>query len=279
MSISVQNVSKSYGAKQALDGVSFEVAPGEVFGLLGANGSGKTTLNRCIATLLRPDTGRIVVDGQDAVEAPDAVRQRIGYLAEFPTFYPSLSADEFLRFLGGLQGLSEATATERIDRWITLFELEEARRLPLGGFSQGMKRKIALAGALIGDPSVVLLDEPTNGLDPPSVYLFRQVINSLREQGRTVLLSSHVLPLVEQACDRVAILAGGTLKVVGTMTELREDAGMPDADLEQLFLHYSGLDEAMLERLAVSTRPSVPDAEDLAGSTWVPEQVLDGFGA
>ncbi len=250
MSISVQGVSKCYGTKRALDGVNFEVAPGEVFGLLGANGSGKTTLNRCIATLLRPDEGRIAVDGHDAETQPDAVRSSIGYLAEFPTFYPSLSAEEFLRFLGGLRGVPEATVSERIDRWIRLFELEEARKLPLGGFSQGMKRKIALAGALLGDPRVVLLDEPTNGLDPPSVYLFRQVIGSLKEQGRTVLLSSHVLPLVQQACDRVAVLAGGTLRVVGTLEELRAEADMPGADLEQLFLHYSGLDRAMLERLA-----------------------------
>ncbi len=250
MSISVQGIVKSYGTKRALDGVSFEVGQGEVFGLLGANGSGNTTLNRCIATLLRPDEGRVLVGGHDGVEAPDAVRGAIGYLAEFPTFYPGFSAEEFLRFLAGLRGVSDADAGERIDRWLGLFEMEDARKLPMGGFSQGMKRKIALAGALIGDPSVVLLDEPTNGLDPPSVYLFRQVIASLKDQGRTVLLSSHVLPLVEQACDRVAILATGTLRAVGTIEELRVEAGMPDADLEQLFLHFSGLDRAMLERLA-----------------------------
>lgn len=250
MTISVRDVTKSYGSKRALDGVSFEVGEGEVLGLLGANGSGKTTLNRCIATLLRPDTGQILVAGHDAAEAPDAVRAQLGYLAEFPTFYPSLSAEEFLRFLGGLRGVSDSDVSERIDRWIGLFELEEARRLPLGGFSQGMKRKVALAGALIGEPRIVLLDEPTNGLDPPSVYLFRQVIKSLKDQGCTVLLSSHVLPLVEQACDRVAILASGTLRGFGTIEELRATAGMPGADLEQLFLHFSGLNHEMLERLA-----------------------------
>jgi sodium transport system ATP-binding protein len=250
VTISVERISKSYGSKQALNDVSFEVAQGEVLGLLGANGSGKTTLNRCVATLLRPDAGRIVVAGHDAATAPDAVRKELGYLAEFPTFYPTLSAEEFLRFLGGLRGVSDAVLAERIDRWIGLFELQEARALPMGGFSQGMKRKIALAGALIGDPRVVLLDEPTNGLDPPSVYLFRQVIRSLKEQGHTVLLSSHVLPLVAQSCDRVAILAGGTLRALGTIEELRAEASMPGADLEELFLHFSGLNREMLERLA-----------------------------
>jgi len=250
VTISVRNVSKSYGRKLALDDVSFEVGEGEVLGLLGANGSGKTTLNRCIATLLRPNTGQILVAGHDTESTPDAVRSHLGYLAEFPTFYPSLSAEEFLRFLGGLRGVSDSKVTERINRWIGLFELEDARHLPLGGFSQGMKRKVALAGALIGEPRVVLLDEPTNGLDPPSVYLFRQVIKSLKDQGCTVLLSSHVLPLVEQACDRVAILASGTLRGLGTIEELRATAEMHDADLEQLFLHFSGLNREMLERLA-----------------------------
>ncbi len=248
--IDVIDVGKSYGSKRALQGVSFSVHGGEVLGLLGANGSGKTTLNRCIATLLRPDEGRIVVAGSDVATDPDGVRAAIGYLAEFPTLYPSLSAEEFLLFLAGLRGVPGAIAEERIGRWLALFELQDARRLALGGFSQGMKRKIALAGALIAEPKVVLLDEPTNGLDPPSVYLFRQVIDKLRRDGCTVLLSSHVLPLVQQACDRVAILAEGRLQAVGTIEELAIRAERPGADLEELFLHYSGLDRAMLERLA-----------------------------
>ena len=248
--IEVVDVGKSYGSKRALGGVSFTVAPGEVLGLLGANGSGKTTLNRCIATLLRPDEGTIRVAGHDVRDEPDAVRANIGYLAEFPTLYPSLSAEEFLHFLAGLRGVSRAVADERIGRWLGLFELEDARRLALGGFSQGMKRKIALAGALIAEPKVVLLDEPTNGLDPPSVFLFRQVISKLRSDGCTVLLSSHVLPLVAQSCDRVAILANGELQAVGTIEDLGVQADRPGADLEALFLHHSGLDRAMLERLA-----------------------------
>jgi ABC-2 type transport system ATP-binding protein len=248
--IEVLGVGKSYGSKRALSDVSFSVQPGEVLGLLGANGSGKTTLNRCIATLLRPDEGSILVAGHDVSENPDGVRAAVGYLAEFPTLYPSLSAEEFLLFLAGLRGVPGPVAEDRISRWLALFELEEARRLALGGFSQGMKRKIALAGALIAEPKVVLLDEPTNGLDPPSVFLFRQVIDKLRRDGCTVLLSSHVLPLVQQACDRVAILAEGGLKAVGTIEQLATQAERPDADLEELFLHYSGLDRAMLERLA-----------------------------
>jgi len=112
-----------------------------------------------------------------------------------------------------------------------------------------MARKVALAAALLGDPKVVLLDEPTNGLDPPSVYLFRQVIASLKDEGRAVLLSSHVLPLVEQACDRIAVLAGGRIVAMGSMDELRQQAERPGADLEELFLHFSGLESDMLQRL------------------------------
>lgn len=247
--IRVDAVRKSYGQVLALDGVSLEVKSGEVFGLLGANGSGKTTLNRCIATLLRPDAGTIEVGGHDLAEAPDAARAALGYLAEHPVLYPSLSGEEFLAFVGGLRGVPPDEAKRRADRWLGLFELTEAARQPVGGYSQGMARKVALAAALIGEPQVVLLDEPTNGLDPPSVYLFRQVIERLKEEGRTVLLSSHVLPLAERACDRIGILAAGKLVALGTLADLRDAAGRPEADLEELFLHFAGLDRAMLERL------------------------------
>lgn len=248
--IDVQGVRKSYGATLALDDVSLQVHAGEVFGLLGANGSGKSTLNRCIATLLRPDAGSIRVCGADPTQDPDSVRASLGYLAEFPTLYPALTGEEFLHFAAGLRGLDDATASERIERWLGLFELQSASRRPLGGFSQGMRRKIALAAALLGDPKAVLLDEPTNGLDPPSVYLFRRVIEDLRNQGRAVLLSSHVLPLVERTCDRIGVLAGGRVVAAGTLDELRAHADRPGADLEELFLHFSGLDRIMLERLA-----------------------------
>ena len=248
--IRVESVAKSYGKVQALADVSFEVARGEVFGLLGANGSGKSTLNRCLATLLRPDAGQLTVAGLDVAREPDAVRARLGYLPEHPVVHPALSAEEFLRFIGGLRGLGSGEVGTRIDRWLVLFELEPARHQAIGGYSQGMLRKVALAAALLDEPEVVLLDEPTNGLDPPSVWLFRQVVANLKEQGRTVLLSSHVLPLVQQACDRVGILAEGRVRAVGTLDELRAEAGRPEADLEELFLHFSGLDRAMLERLA-----------------------------
>lgn len=250
--IVVEGVQKSYGTTHALRGISLSVQPGEVFGLLGANGAGKTTLNRCIATLIQPNAGRIEVAGCDTKDDPDGVRAALGYLAEFPQMYPALSADEFLRFAGGLRGVAGEVLSERIDRWVELFELTEARGRALKGFSQGMLRKTALAAALIGEPQVVLLDEPTNGLDPPSVYLFRRVVEGLRDQGKTVLLSSHVLPFVAQVCDRIGIVAEGTLKAVGTLPELRTQAGLPDADLEALFLHFSGLSQDLLDRLAVA---------------------------
>ncbi len=248
--IRVEGVRKAYGDVVALDGVSLEVRPGEVFGLLGANGSGKTTLNRCLATLIRPDAGTIEVAGCDVAKDPQGVRRALGYLAERPTTVPTLSGREFLAFVGGLRGLPAPVVRERSERWLDLFELADAADQRVRGYSQGMTRKIALAAALIGDPSVVLLDEPTNGLDPPSVWLFRQVIARLREEGRTVLLSSHVLPVVQQACDRVGVLADGKVAAAGRIAELRERAGKPDADLEELFLHFTGLDRPMLERLA-----------------------------
>lgn len=248
--IRVRGVRKAYGPVQALDGVSLEVGRGEVLGLLGANGSGKTTLNRCIATLIQPDEGLIEVGGHSSEHEPDAVRARLGYLAEYPVIYPALSAREFLSFVGGLRGLSAAEAREQGERWLSLFELSEAADKPLGGYSQGMGRKTALAATLLGEPEAVLLDEPTNGLDPPSVFLFRKVIERLREEQRAVLLSSHVLPFVEQACDRIAVLVDGAVVATGTLEELREQADRPGANLEELFLRFSGLDTLMLQRLA-----------------------------
>ena len=248
--IRVTNVQKSYGDVHALRGVSLEVAEGEVLGLLGANGSGKTTLNRCIATLMQPDQGQIEVGGADAATAPDDVRRQLGYLAEYPVVYPALSAREFLSFVGGLRGLTPSESNQRAQRWLSLFELEEGADKPLAGFSQGMGRKVALSAALISEPKNILLDEPTNGLDPPSVFLFRKVIEQLREEGRTVLLSSHVLPFVERACDRIALLVEGQIVASGTLEDLRESADRPGADLEELFMHFSGLDHEMLQRLA-----------------------------
>ncbi|MEE2830394.1 MAG: ABC transporter ATP-binding protein [Myxococcota bacterium] len=259
--IRVTDLKKSYGPVQALGGVSLHIAPGEVLGLLGANGSGKTTLNRCIATLIQADEGQIEVGGHCSRTAPNEVRQRLGYLAEYPILYPSLSAEEFLAFVGGLRDLSVEEAREQADRWLALFELTEAAKKPMRGYSQGMGRKVALAAALLGEPQAVLLDEPTNGLDPPSVYLFRKVIERLREQNRAVLLSSHVLPLVQQACDRIAVLVEGRIVARGTLDELRAAADRPGADLEALFLHFSGLDREMLQRLAdagLSEGPGVP---------------------
>ncbi|HCP44721.1 MAG TPA: 3-dehydroquinate dehydratase [Deltaproteobacteria bacterium] len=253
--IRIEGVCKSYGTVEALKDVHLEVSPGEVYGLLGANGSGKTTLNRCIATLIQPDAGCIEVAGHSVTESPEDVRRSLGYLSEFPVLYPGLSADEFLAFVGGIRALSDEAIKTQRDRWIALFELEEFRRAPLRSFSQGMARKVALAASLLGDPQVVLLDEPTNGLDPPSVYLFRQVIAQLKAEGKAVLLSSHVLPLVEQSCDRIGILADGKVAVTGDLRHLQTTAGKPQADLEELFLHFSGLDRVMLERLAVAGLP------------------------
>ncbi len=248
--IKVSQLSKSYGRVRALDDVSIEVQAGEVLGLLGANGSGKTTLNRCLTTLLQPDSGTIVIDDVDVIANPETARGSIGYLAEFPVLYPSLTAWEFLSFAAGLRGIPREQADQRIERWLQLFELDQAKTRRLSGFSQGMKRKVALAAALIDEPKAVLLDEPTNGLDPPSVYLFRQVISDLRSRGRAVLLSSHVLPLVQQSCDRVGILAGGRIVAAGSIEQLRVAADRPQADLEDLFMHFAGLNQEMIERLA-----------------------------
>ena len=222
-------------AKMALRGISLSVHRGEVFGFLGPNGAGKTTTMQVLLGFTPPTSGTARLFGVD-VRKPIA-RQRIGYLPELTYYYKFLTAEELLRFYACLFGLPRAEADRRIDGLLRLVELEGVRKKAIRHFSKGMQQRIGLAQALINDPEVLLLDEPTSGLDPLGRMKVRQIIQRLKQEGKTVFFSSHELGEVETVCDHVAILMDGMMKAQGTVGELTADHGQ---SLEQAFLKIIG---------------------------------------
>jgi ABC-2 type transport system ATP-binding protein len=211
--IEATGVSRSFGDKRALRDVSLSVHRGEIHALLGPNGAGKTTTVRLLTALIEPTEGRAWVDGLDVTERPEEVRGRVGILTETPGLYEKLSATANLDFFGRLYGLDAATRAERIESYLRLFSLWDRRDDVAGNFSKGMKQKLAIARALLHDPAVVFLDEPTAALDPEAAYIVREAIEGMRRSGRTIVLATHNLDEADRLCDRVAFVRGGLLRV------------------------------------------------------------------
>jgi len=222
--IEIRNLSKIYrdfwGRKKvrALNALSLDVYRGEVFGLLGPNGSGKTTTLKLLLGLLFPTEGEIRILGQPASDVRK--NERIGYLPEESYLYKFLNADETLDFYGRLFNMSAAQRRERTEKLLNDVKITHARKRQLREYSKGMTRRIGLAQALINDPDLVLLDEPTSGLDPQGNRDMKDLILNLKSQGKTILMCSHLLPDVQDVCDRIAILDGGELKLLGRVDEL-----------------------------------------------------------
>lgn len=202
----------------AVRDISFEVHPGEVYGLLGPNGSGKSTTLKILLGLVTPNHGRAMIFGQDSRDYHS--RRDVGFLPENPYFYKFLTAAETLRFYGKVCGIGGATLNKRIDELIHLVGLEDARDRRIGGFSKGMLQRIGLAQALIQDPRLVVLDEPTAGVDPAGSHQIRDLILDLKKRGKTVLLTSHLLEQVQEICDRVGIMARGEMIREGALADL-----------------------------------------------------------
>jgi ABC-2 type transport system ATP-binding protein len=213
VAIRTTNLGRRFGSLWAVRDMSLEVHQGEVVGLLGPNGAGKTTTVRMLTALIEPSEGHATVDGFDVAMAPEAVRARVGILTETPGLYEKLSAIDNLDFFGRLYGLDQATVAERIERYLRLFSLWDRRDEPAGTFSKGMKQKLAIARALLHEPSVVFLDEPTAALDPEAAFIVREAIEALRRAGRTIVLATHNLDEANRLCDRVAFVRGGLLRI------------------------------------------------------------------
>lgn len=204
---------RRFGDRWAIRDVSLEVHRGEVLGLLGPNGAGKTTTVRLLAALIEPTEGTASVAGFDVRDRPDEVRARVGILTETPGLYDKLSANANLDFFGRLHRMDARTRAERIERYLRLFGLWERRHDPAGTFSKGMRQKLAISRALLHEPSVVFLDEPTAALDPEAAFVVREAIEGLRQAGRTIVLATHNLDEADRLCDRIAFVRGGLLRV------------------------------------------------------------------
>jgi len=221
---------RRFGDFWAIRGVDLAVARGEVLGLLGPNGAGKTTTVRLLTALIRPSEGTASVEGFDVHRQPEAVRARIGILTETPGLYDKLSARANLDFFGRLYGLDAATRARGIERYLRLFSLWDRRDDTAGAFSKGMKQKLAIARALLHDPAVVFLDEPTAALDPEAAFVVREAIEGLRQAGRTIVLATHNLDEADRLCDRVAFVRGGLLRV-DSPAGLRAATGIRGVDI------------------------------------------------
>ncbi|MGZ9160613.1 MAG: ABC transporter ATP-binding protein [Candidatus Limnocylindrales bacterium] len=225
IALSATGLGRRFGDRWAVRDIDLSVRRGEVLGLLGPNGAGKTTTVRLLTALIEPTEGTAVVDGYDVRERPDDVRSRVGILTETPGLYDKLSATANLDFFGRLYGLDAATRAERIDHYLRLFGLAERRDDVAGTFSKGMKQKLAIARALIHDPSVVFLDEPTAALDPEAAFVVREAIETLRTAGRTIVLATHNLDEADRLCDRIAFVRGGLVRI-DSPAALRGDLGV-----------------------------------------------------
>jgi len=237
--IETRNLVKRYGDKTAVNNISFEVYSGEVFGFLGPNGAGKTTTIKMIVGLLQPTSGIVKVAGYDVQAQGLQAKAASGYVPDTPNLYPKLSGRELLRFVGDLYDLKYQQVERRITELLKLFDLEQAGDDPIDSYSHGMQQKTALAAALMHDPRVLVLDEPTVGLDPRSARLIKDMLRQMANRGAAVFLSTHILEIAERMCDRIGIINKGELIAIGTMEELRS-LGKGEVSLEDIFLSLTG---------------------------------------
>ena len=239
--IAITGLKKRFGAVEAVKDVSFEAHDGTVTGLLGPNGAGKTTTLRMLSGLMKPDAGRILVDGTDVAAEPVEAQSKMGLLPDSRGLYPRLTPREHVRYYGGLHGLNGAVLEARIDNLIERLGLGEVAARRVGGFSQGERTKVALARALVHQPRNVILDEPTNGLDVMSTRAMRDLIRHLRQEGCCVVFSSHIMQEVSALCDRIVVIAHGSVVADGTPDALRSRTGCES--LEDAFVALVGLEE------------------------------------
>ena len=227
--VSFDGLTKSYGRTPALQGVSFDVAPGEIFGLLGPNGAGKSTLIRILMDIIRPDEGQVRIFGH--ARTRDDL-DRLGYLPEERGLYTKLSVIDVMTYFGALKGLSRADARRRSLEWLVKVDLPDVASWKIQRLSKGMSQKVQIAAALLSDPELCVMDEPTTGLDPVNVRLVQDLLVERRKAGRTTILSTHQMNQVETLCDRVALIHRGRLMVYGAVDEVRRRYSRPEVRVD-----------------------------------------------
>ncbi len=242
--IELRELSKRYGHGLAVDRLSLAIPPGEIFGFLGPNGAGKTTTIRMMMGLLQPTGGQVLLGGYDLHREPLPAKQLCGFVPDRPHVYEKLTGAEFLDFNADLYGIPTADKAARRERLLQLFDLEEWRHELAESYSHGMKQRLVMASALMHAPRILIVDEPTVGMDPRGARLLKQIFRGLAADGATVFMSTHSLEVAEELCDRIGIINRGQLIALGTMQELRAQSGRhAQSTLESIFLGLTGGEE------------------------------------
>lgn len=241
--IEVENLSKSFGKVKAVQNVSFSAANGQITGLLGPNGAGKSTTLRMLYTLLKPDSGLAHIDGFDVTQSPIEVQSRIGVLSDAQGLYERLTTRENIRYFGRLHGMNDQELEQRMDELLAILDMQSIADRRTKGFSTGERLKVAIARALVHNPRNVLLDEPTNGLDVKSTRAMRQFIRKLRDDGKCIVLTSHIMQEVSALCDQIVIISNGMVAAQGTPDELLHKTGKDN--LEDAFIEIIGSEEGL----------------------------------
>jgi ABC-2 type transport system ATP-binding protein len=222
MMVHVDNLTKRFRGTLAVDRLTMQIPTGEIYGFVGANGAGKTTTMRIIAGLLKPTSGKVYVNGVDVSKEPLEVKRNIGYMPDFFGVYDDLKVSEYMNFYAGLQGISKSKTAELADSLLQLVRLTEKREAYVDSLSRGMKQRLCLARSLIHDPKFLILDEPASGLDPRARVEMKEILKELRSMGKTVLISSHILPELSELCTAIGIIDSGRLVASGSVSEVVE---------------------------------------------------------
>jgi ABC-2 type transport system ATP-binding protein len=238
--IAIQDLVKQYGTFTAVDGVSLDVSSGEIHGFLGPNGAGKTTTLRMIAGLLKPTSGRVLVNGHDIAIEPEAAKASLGFIPDRPFIYEKLTAGEFLRFHGGLYGLPDDGLDARAREMLELFDLGRWENELVESFSHGMKQRLVMSAAFLHRPRAVVVDEPMVGLDPRGARLIKDVFRTMSGRGVAILMSTHTLEVAQEMCDRISIILKGRIIARGTVPEIRAMGDGHDDHLTSVFLKLTG---------------------------------------
>lgn len=237
--LKINNLTKRYGDKKAVDNLSLHIQKGEIYGFIGHNGAGKTTTIKSCCGILNFDEGDILVDGVSIKDDPLSCKKKIAYIPDNPDLYEFLSGIKYLNFVADVFGVSRQDREERISKYADMFELTKDLAQPINAYSHGMKQKLAVISALIHDPKLIIMDEPFVGLDPKASHLLKQTMREHCDKGGAIFFSTHVLEVAEKLCDKVAIIKGGKLITSGTMEEVKGDTS-----LENVFLELEGEKDA-----------------------------------
>ena len=230
--LKINNLTKKYGDKVAVNNLSLHIAPGEIYGFIGHNGAGKTTTLKSIAGILDYDSGEILIDGKSAKSEPLACKAVTAYIPDNPDIYDFMTGIQYLNFIADVFKVSDSERASRISEYAKMFEIEDSLNDLIGTYSHGMKQKLVIISALIHSPKLIMMDEPFVGLDPKATHQLKQIMRNICDNGGAIFFSTHVLEVAEKLCDKIAVIKGGNLVASGTVDEVKGNSSLEDAFLE-----------------------------------------------